>query len=207
MDTRAARQADVETVTRCIELAFATDPIWSVALRRPDGGLDHLTPYWRLFVVGALRFGTVYLADDGAAVSVWIPPDGTELDEVRNETLERFIGACLDEAGFEAIHQLYGRFERSRAERPTSHYYLSLLATHPDHRGRGIGQALLADDLARWDAEDVPCYLESTNPANDHRYERLGFRSVGGFAAVLDDSWVTAMWRPVGGEAAERPDR
>jgi hypothetical protein len=45
----------------------------------------------------------------------------------------------------------------------------------------------------------VPAYLESTNPANDHRYERAGFRSVGGFTAVLDDAPVTAFWRPAAG--------
>jgi len=50
-----------------------------------------------------------------------------------------------------------------------------------------------------WDALGVPAYLESTNPANDHRYERAGFRSVGGFTAVLDDAPVTAFWRPAAG--------
>jgi predicted GNAT family acetyltransferase len=78
------------------------------------------------------------------------------------------------------------------------HAYLSLLATHPAHRGRGVGQELLAADLARWDAAGIPTYLESTNPANDHRYARLGFRPIGGFHAVRDGAWVTAMRREVG---------
>jgi len=76
---------------------------------------------------------------------------------------------------------------------------LSLLATHPDHRGRGVGQALLAANLASWDRAGVPSYLESTNPANDHRYARAGFRSIGGFETVVDGAWVNAMWRNVGG--------
>jgi predicted GNAT family acetyltransferase len=74
-----------------------------------------------------------------------------------------------------------------------------LLATHPDQRGRGVGQALLAANLERWDRDRVPAYLESTNPANDHRYERAGFRRVGGFRAVRNDAPVTTMWRAVGG--------
>ena len=44
------------------------------------------------------------------------------------------------------LHELYDRFETNH---PTGepHAYLSLLATHPDHRGRGVGQALLAEIL------------------------------------------------------------
>ena len=34
---------------------------------------------------------------------------------------------------------------------------------------------LLAENLQRIDAEGAPAFLESSNPANDHRYERLGF--------------------------------
>jgi GNAT superfamily N-acetyltransferase len=90
--------------------------------------------------------------------------------------------------------ELYERFE---ANHPTSpeHAYLSLLATHPDHRGHGFGQQLLAANLAAWDRLAVPAYLESTNPANDHRYERAGFRRAGGFRAVRDDAPITTMWR------------
>jgi ribosomal protein S18 acetylase RimI-like enzyme len=199
MDSRPARSSDVGMVTRCITLAFEADPVWSVALARQDGRATDLEPYWRLFVEGALRYGTVHLLDEGAAVSIWLPPYGSELSETQAGALERLLERSLDGAGISAIHELYGRFEASRAGVPASHYYLSLLATDPDHRGRGVGQALLGQDLARWDAAGVPSYLESTNPANDHRYERVGFRAVGGFDAVRDGARITAMWRPAGG--------
>jgi ribosomal protein S18 acetylase RimI-like enzyme len=193
--SRAAGPADVERVTDCISLAFASDPVWGVALARPDGRTDHHRPYWRLFVEGALPHGTVSMTPGGESVAVWLPPGGPELTDELAAALDRLIDDWLSPAGAAAMRQLYERFDASRAARPT-HAYLSLLATHPAHRGRGIGQALLADDLARWDADGVPAYLESTNPANDHRYERAGFRAIGGFATVLDGAWVTAMWRP-----------
>jgi GNAT superfamily N-acetyltransferase len=193
---RAAGTADVDHVAECISLAFAADPVWATALARPDGGTDHHLAYWRLFVEGALRYGTVFMTDGGEAVSVWIPPAGTELTDEQQAAVDRLIDRSLSGTGAVAMRQLYERFEASRAAQPT-HAYLSLLATHPAHRGRGVGQALLADDLRRWDAQGVPTYLESTNPGNNHRYERAGFRSIGGFPAVLDGAWVTAMWRPV----------
>ncbi len=52
----------------------------------------------------------------------------------------------------------------------------------------------------RWAGQAV--YLESSNPANDHRYVRAGFEPVGGFEAVRNEARVTAMWRSVGQRVA-----
>ena len=198
MDRRAATTADIDVVTKTVQLAFATDPIWGPALSRPDGRTDHLERYWRLFVTGSVDQGGAYLADDGAAVSIWVMPGGSELSAAGVEALEALLDEALEPEDDAAIHALYERFEASR-DPLGPHYYLSLLATHPDHRGRGVGQALLAADLCEWDRAGVPAYLESTNPANDHRYVRAGFRPIGGFEAVKDGAPVTAMWREVGG--------
>jgi GNAT superfamily N-acetyltransferase len=200
MGSRPAEPDDLDHATETITLAFAHDPVWELALRRPDGRTEHHASYWRLFVDGAMRYRTLRIADDRAAVAVWIPPNGTELSEAGTAVLDEMIDAVLDPPSVFAMRELFRRFEASRSGR-RAHYYLSLLATHPDRRGRGVGQRLLADDLALWDAEGVPAYLESTNRLNDHRYERAGFRPDGGFSAVRDETWITAMWRPVGGSS------
>ncbi len=197
MPTRAATTDDIDAVAHTITLAFATDPVWGVALRRSDGRTFDREPYWRLFVTDCVAQSGAFLFDEGAAVSIWIPPGASELSPAGLEALETLLASALDPDGNAAIHELYERFEASRAPLGP-HYYLSLLATHPDHRGRGVGQTLLAENLARWDEAGVPAYLESTNPGNDHRYARAGFRPIGGFEAVRDRAWVTAMWREVG---------
>jgi ribosomal protein S18 acetylase RimI-like enzyme len=198
---RLALARDLDRVAETVTLAFATDPVWGVALARPDGRTDHLLPYWRLFVDEAFEQGGVRVLLDGAAVSVWVPPGGAEISADGLAVLERLVRVHLGADGANELYELFDRFE-SNHPRAEPHAYLSLLATHPDHRGRGIGQALLADDLAGWDAAGVPSYLESTNPANDHRYERAGFRRVGGFRAVRDDAPISTMWRAVGGAGA-----
>jgi predicted GNAT family acetyltransferase len=66
---------------------------------------------------------------------------------------------------------------------------------HPDHRGKGLGMALLAENLKRVDDEEVGAYLESSNPSNDRRYERMGFRRVGEFATPDTGGTVATMWR------------
>ena len=195
---RAATTQDIDAVTRCITLAFATDPVWEPALRRADGRTDHHEPYWRMFVEAAVDQESAFLTDGGEAVAIWVPPGGDELSRKGVEAVDAFLEENLDVDAVRAMHSLYERFGASRAPLDP-HYYLSLLATHPDHRGRGVGQALLAENLATWDEAGVPAYLESTNPANDHRYARAGFRPIGGFETVLDRSWVTAIWRDVGG--------
>jgi GNAT superfamily N-acetyltransferase len=195
MASRSATQDDLGPVTETLMLAFLQDPVWSVALARPDGSTAHHAAFWRLYVEGALRYSTVFMTDDASAVSVWVPPDGTELSKAGESAVEQLVEATLEPAAVRAIFELWERFAANHP-RDEPHAYLGLLATHPDHRGQGIGQRLLAVDLARWDAAGVPAYLESTNPGNDHRYERAGFRRVGGFRAVLDDAPISTMWRP-----------
>src|SRR4029077_7004434 len=87
--------------------------------------------------------------------------------------------------------------ERFTAAQPKSepHYYLTLLGTHPDHRGRGIGMRLLAHTLAFIYVEHMPAYLESTNPANNDRYARVGFEPIGEFSYPGGTSIVTTMLR------------
>jgi predicted GNAT family acetyltransferase len=55
--------------------------------------------------------------------------------------------------------------------------------------------ALLAENLARFDAEGVPTYLESSNAANDHRYEALGYRRIGDFTTPDDAVTIASFWR------------
>jgi hypothetical protein len=41
----------------------------------------------------------------------------------------------------------------------------------------------------------MPAYLESSNPDNNGRYERIGFRRVGEFSTPDDRHTVATMWR------------
>lgn|SRR5437667_3057619 len=194
MITRSATLDDIGVVTQTLTLAFLHDPVWSLALARPDGSTVHHAAYWQLYVEGALRYSTVFMTEDASAVTVWIPPGGTDLSDAGEKAMGQLVTATFEPAAAQAIFDLWERFAANHP-RDEPHAYLSLLASHPDHRGQGIGQRLLAEDLARWDAARVPTYLESTNPGNDHRYERAGFRRIGGFRAVLDGAPITTMWR------------
>jgi GNAT superfamily N-acetyltransferase len=93
------------------------------------------------------------------------------------------------------MFELWDRFDEHHPLAP--HVYLSLLATHPLHRGRGLAQELVRGNLAEFDRQGIPTYLESTNPANDHRYERLGYRRIDTYEGATPGSVVSQMWRDV----------
>jgi GNAT superfamily N-acetyltransferase len=198
MPSRVAIRQDLDTITTMVALAFAADPVWGPALALPGGSTANLKAFWRPFVLGALEHSTVYLAPDDAAVALWIPPGAEEMSDAVEASLWQFVAETFPPDSEAAMRQLFTRFEVNHPH-DRSHAYLSVLATHPDHRGRGIAQQLLAEQLAEFDHEGVPAYLESSNPANLHRYERLGFRPVGEFPVVVDDAVITTMWRDPAG--------
>lgn len=189
MEVRVATGDDLDGVSATLTAAFEADPIWGWAF--PErGGLE---AWWRFFVASALRYPWVWIADDYAAASVWIPPDGVELTEQEEASIEPMLADLLG-ARAAGVLELLERFDASHPADPP-HYYLSLLGSHPSRRGEGIGMALLSDNLARIDAEGAAAYLESSNAANDPRYERHGFARVGKFTRPDERVTVSTMWR------------
>jgi GNAT superfamily N-acetyltransferase len=190
---RQVGEAEADQVTELFTLAFRDDPTWSWAFPNAEKRLEQYREWWGLYIHSALPYGCVWMTEDGGAASLWIPPNEPELsdeDEARVEPLLReLIGSHADQ-----VLGLLDRFDNNHP-RHAPHYYLSLLGTHPDHRGQGKGMALLAANLVEMDKQRVPAYLESSNRANDHRYERLGFVGIGEFAAPAGGPTVACMWR------------
>jgi GNAT superfamily N-acetyltransferase len=188
LEVRTATPDDLDGLTALLTAAFEQDPIWRWAF--PDNGLERL---WRLLIGSALRYPNVWVAGDYAAAAVWIPPGGVELTEAEEEQLEPLLESVIGARAADVI-ELMERFDSSHPH-DQPHYYLSLLGTDPARRGEGIGMALLRHNLAQIDAEGMPAYLESTNPANNSRYQGVGFSPRGSFSTPDDQHSVTTMWR------------
>jgi ribosomal protein S18 acetylase RimI-like enzyme len=193
MDYSVATAADVDAITETITLAFLDDPIWRVALARPADPASHLRPYWRIYVESAVSRGTAYITAGASSVALWTAPGAAELSDEEEARASEMLERALSPQSYAALETIYERF--SAAHPHERHAYLGFLATHPDYRGRGIAQQLLAENLADLDARGIPAYLESSNPVNNRRYERAGFRRIGGFTAVLNDAPISTMWR------------
>jgi len=189
ISTRVADGSDLPGVSEMLGAAFREDPLWSWTFSDPE----RLTVWWRFLIESALRYRFVFVTGDYAAASVWIPPGGSELTEREQERVEPLLQELAGERA-PAVMELLERFDDGHP-RDRPHYYLSLLGTHPEHRGRGLGMALLAENLASIDEQGMPAYLESSNPENIPRYERLGFERIGEFSTPDGRHTVAAMWR------------
>ena len=193
METRAATDADAAAVAELFALAFYDDPTWSWAFPDPDRRLEQQRRYWGLMVNSALPLGWVRISEGCGAAALWIPPGEPELSEEDEQRFEPLLRELAGDRADEVL-ELTSEFDANHP-RDRPHYYLSLLGTHPDRRGRGEGMALLADNLARIDTEGAAAYLESSNAANNHRYERHGFVRTGEFSAPGGEPVVACMWR------------
>jgi len=191
---RAAGRADVPAVAACLADAFHEDPLWG-RWTFPDEatraqGLMRFMTFW---AACGVRHPWLRITDGCESVAVWLPPGEPEMTP---EEEQRF-GLLLEELFGPRTGELTSLFDQFDAHHPHDepHYYLSWWATRREHAGRGLGTALIRDDLARIDAEHRPAYLESTNPANLPRYEALGFEPRGTLGPP-GGPVVTTMWRP-----------
>lgn len=190
---RVATAADARSIVATLAGAFDADPLWNWAFPDPGKRAKQFETWFGLFVESALPNGWVWISGEGKATSVWTPPNKTELSAEAKAKVEPFL---TDELGAhaESVLEVMERFEAAAPD-DQSFYYLSFLGTHPEYRGQGIGMKLLESNLARVDAEGMPAYLESSNPANNARYERLGFKPRSGFETPDEKHAVTTMWR------------
>lgn len=189
MPVHVACLADADRIARTIGEAFAHDPTWCWAFPDPNARLR----YWKVCAREALRYPWTLRTDSCEAVSIWIPPDGSEFSSQTAAQLPTLLAALVGRRA-EEVGELIRRFGEAHP-RAEPHYYLSLLGVADAHRGRGLGMALLRENLARIDAQGMPAYLESSNPKNNHLYESVGFVRVVSFEAPGGGPVVTGMWR------------
>jgi GNAT superfamily N-acetyltransferase len=190
---RVATMDDLGAVTAVMATAFSADPVWG-PYSFPDDDLrvEQLARFWRPQLAAAMRFPWTLVTASCEAAAVWIPPGEPEMTPAQERDLVALTERMLGPAQTRVVFDVFRRLEDAHPERP--HYYLSLLGTHEDHRGQGLGMGLLAATLEAVDGEGLPAYLESTNPANDARYARVGFRPVG--AVELENGHrISTMWR------------
>lgn len=172
------RDDQVDEGARVLARAFHDDPLQTYVLPDPDQRARVSPAHFAALLRYGLKFGEVLTTADAiAGVVVWLPPDGWEITPERIADsdlgrLDALMGAeaaarFLDAIGFlEPFHH---------RDMPEPHWFTMVIGVDPSQQGRGVGQALLAPLLARADADGLPCYLETAQPANVPFYRRFGF--------------------------------
>lgn len=163
--TPEARERVVETVVS----AFNADPAFRYFFADERTFDDQAATFAGYLFDQRVGHGTVWIIENGAAVAMWDPPRANDVVTADNhrpldlpdDTLKR-----LDRYDA-AVHA---------ALPMTGHWYLGILATHPDDAGRGWGRIAMAVGLDRAAAAGLPAYLETTNKDNVPLYQRSGWQ-------------------------------
>jgi ribosomal protein S18 acetylase RimI-like enzyme len=194
LSVRKATLADAPRLAQALASAFQDDLVITWVF--PD---EHrrraVLPAFMAFRLRKLAFphDEVWMTAGGAAAAVWLPPPGRwQLSRVQRL---RLLPALVRFLGLRTVSVL-GGLERMEARHPhdRSHWYLFILGTEPAAQGQGLGSTLLAQMLARVDADGMPAYLESSNERNLALYGRHGF-AVTDEVAIPGGPRIWPMWR------------
>ncbi len=189
MSAIVASPTEMPLITDIITEAFLSDPVWSWVFPNPQ----NMRAYWAMLIKSALRYPFVFHTNSYEAASVWIPPGESTFLPEDNKNFEQMLEKLCGDRASEVAAFLVN-FDEAR---PTSepHFYLALLGTATQHRGKGLGMSLLSETLKLMDERKMPVYLESSNSMNNLKYETLGFEPISSFHVPEDGTTVTGMWR------------
>ncbi len=175
-EVHRATPADRAQVVDTVEAAFVLDPAFGYFLGDSAGGSGY--PGFARAFAGLLfdkrvAGGTIWIIEGGQAVAMWDAPHATvparEREAAPYAQLAPDVQARL--AAYDAVVD---------PVRPTSpHWYLGVLARHPETARRGWGRAVMAAGLAAAARDGADAYLETSNPANVELYERAGWQVAG----------------------------
>lgn len=168
---RRALPDDRTGVVATVAAAFAKDPGWAFILGEE---YEELAPHFvgALFDVRVASHNT-WVTDDLAAVAMWDPPHKSDTELAHARGVWARYRATAGEDAFERL-ALYNDAV-SVASPAEPHWYLGVLATHPQRQREGLATAVLTPTLHDADRVGLACCLETSTLDNRRFYERRGF--------------------------------
>jgi GNAT superfamily N-acetyltransferase len=186
---RRSAHADLDTMAAVLSAAFQDDPVFAWMLPGDARRRAILPAVMRLFAARFQPHGRNHVTETGSGAAVWSPPGAPSAPADERFQAELAVLVGDDIARTRELTELVGD-----ARPPDPHHYLMLLGVAPDHRGTGVGSALLHAVLDRADRDCEHAYLEATSPRRRALYERHGFE-VTRELRVSDCPPLWAMWR------------
>jgi GNAT superfamily N-acetyltransferase len=187
---RLATAQDIDRLATTATRAFADDPVMRWLLPDDEEYVQCNPPMVAFMCRRWQATQSQWCTDDGVALAGWVPPGRPDVDVERPAIVhpERRL------AKFDALRAAFA------AQTPAEpHWYLNMLATHPDWQRQGLGAALLSEVFALADEQGLPCYLETETAENVGYYRHHGFevRSEWDLATELDPGpHMWGMLRP-----------
>ncbi len=154
------RSTSIDTAAR----AFSADPFIRHLMPDDERYLDDASRFFGLLFDTRLAGGELWCTDDCAAVAQWNPPGGNRMGGDWVDAQWDAIEPELHPATIPGVERLDHALTPTWPDEP--HWYLGVLATHPDRQGGGLGSAVLMPGLAEADAAGLASYLVTATEAN-----------------------------------------
>lgn len=163
--------------TAMVGRAFHRDPFSCYAYADDEERARRLPLMFNIALRYTLRYGEVTTTPGVIGAACWLPPASTTVHIPRLLRIGSLpISLRMGLAGLARINGAENYMQRTHKRCIAGpHWYLWVLGVEPTQHGQGIGGALLRAGLERADADSLPCYLETMNPANVPLYQKFGF--------------------------------
>ncbi|WP_430427095.1 GNAT family N-acetyltransferase [Parasphingorhabdus sp.] len=171
-EVRIAKAEERAKLIQTLVLGFVTDPIARWIQKDASSYLAGMGPFFDGFGGRAFDHDSAFIANDGQAGALWLPP-GVEPD---SDAMDAAMGDTIDPALGADFGNMMEQVGECHPQEP--HWYLPVIAADPAYIGLGLGGELMKHAMRRIDEDHVPAYLESSNPRNISLYKRHGFEVV-----------------------------
>ena len=174
--------------------AFADDIVLDWFLR-PWSRESAAELFFVEMLADAVPYGTVRVDDSFSACAVWLPPDAQHPSSGMWARLASTIWK-LRVASPSRLARLNAVIRTSvEIHPPEPCYFLSFIASLPEVRGRGLASAVIRETLDLADADGVPAFLETADPAKVGFYQRFGFKLTGQAQLPFGGPTLNLLWR------------
>ena len=185
------RRIEGTEVPRAIDtltMAFAADPTMRWLWPESDVYLRSFPRLVTAFGGRAFDHAGAHADEAFGGVALWLPPgvgpDGEAVVALFRETIAQ---PRLDDA--------LGLLDAMDEHEPDeAHHHLAFIGVDTSRQGEGLGGQVMREGVGMCDAQGLPGYLESSNPANIPFYQRHGYE-IAGEIQVGSSPVVTPMWR------------
>lgn len=173
---RGVTASDVEALAGVLARAFLHDPWLTYIFRAPPQRREvRMQRYYAKIIRHGLAFERpVLTTGTAAAVAIWRAPG-----QFPDSTVQRLRQAVpmigVVGLGPTCVRALRAEAKSAEHHDPSPHWYLEVLGCDPVVQRGGHGDALVADGLARADADGVPVRLTTQTSDNVAYYRRFGF--------------------------------
>lgn len=191
MDLHAVRAtvADRPAVVATIVAAFANDPAFRFFFPDETTFDQYAAAFAGYLFDRRVHQGNVWISAGGAVAALWDTPEPAASPEAAPSQTAPVPRLDLPAAELGRIRAYDAAVAAVLPTYP--HWYLGILATRPDHAGRGLGRRLMAHGVARAHAEGMTAVLETMNRSNVDLYVRAGWQVYAETtAADVPRTWV-----------------